>query len=53
MNKMNMKHIHKTLQQKTDECLALLRSTNRDKIENLISHITRMGYFEAPASLTY
>ena len=53
MNKMNMKHIHKTLQQKTDECLALLRSTNRDKIENLISHITRMGYFEAPASLKH
>jgi hypothetical protein len=36
-------HIHKTIQQKTDECLALLRSTNRDKIEDLIRHITRMG----------
>ena len=43
-------HIHKTLQQKTEECLALLRSTNREKIEDLISYITHMGYFEAPAS---
>ena len=48
-----MKHIHKTMQQKTDECLALLRSTKRDKIEDLISHITRMGYFEAPGSLKH
>ena len=43
-------HTHKTLQQKTEECLALLRSTNREKIEDLISYITHMGYFEAPAS---
>ena len=48
-----MGHIHKTIQQKTDECLALLRSTNRDKIEDLIRHITRMGYFEAPGSLKH
>ena len=46
-------HIHKTKQQKTEECLALLRSTNREKIEDLISHITRMGYFEAPGSKTH
>lgn len=49
----NMPHVHQTLQQKADECLALLRSTQRDKIEDLISHITRMGYFEAPASLRH
>ena len=46
-------HIHKTLKQKTEECLALLRSTKRDKIEDLIAHITRMGYFEAPGSLQH
>ena len=45
-----MEHIHKTVQQKKDECIALLCSTKRDKIEDLISHITRMGYFEAPGS---
>ena len=45
--------IHKTIQQKKDECLSLLRSTNRDKIEDLINHITRMGYFEAPGSLKH
>ena len=50
---LNDMHIHKTLKQKTDECLALLRSTHRDKIEDLISHITRMGYFEAPGSLKH
>ena len=44
---------HKTIQQKKDECIALLRSTNRDKIEDLIRHITRMGYFEAPGSLKH
>lgn len=48
-----MIHIHKSLQEKTDECLTLLHSTNRDGIENLINHITRMGYFEAPASLKH
>ena len=46
-------HIHKTLQQNTGECLALLRSTNREKIEDLISHITNMGYFDAPGSKTH
>ena len=46
-------HIHKTLKQKVEECLVLLRSTNRDKIEDLISHITKMGYFEAPGSLQH
>lgn len=46
-------HITKTLEQKKEECLALLRSTHRDKIEDLITHITRMGYFEAPGSLKH
>ena len=46
-------HINKTIEQKTDECLALLRSTKRDKIEDLINYITRMGYFEAPGSLKH
>ena len=46
-------HIHQTLQQKTDECLALLRSTKRDKIEDLITYITKMGYFVAPGSLKH
>ena len=32
----NMPHVHQTLQQKAGECLALLRSTKRDKIEDLI-----------------
>ena len=46
-------HITKTLEQKKEECLALLRSTHRDKIEELINHITKMGYFEAPGSLKH
>jgi len=46
-------HIHKTIEEKTEECLALLRSTKRDKIENLIAHITKMGYFIAPGSLRH
>ena len=46
-------YIHKTIKQKEDECLALLRSTNRDRIEDLISHITKMGYFIAPGSLEH
>ena len=46
-------HIHKTLMQKTDECINLLRSTKRDGVEDLIRHITRMGYFEAPGSLRH
>lgn len=43
-------HIHKTLEEKTEECKKLLRDTGRSKIDDLINHITRMGYFEAPAS---
>ena len=46
-------YIHKTIEAKTNECLALLRSTKRDKIENLIAHITEMGYFVAPGSLQH
>ena len=46
-------HIHKTIEEKTNECLALLRSTKRDKIENLIAHITEMGFFVAPGSLQH
>ena len=46
-------HVQKTLEQKIEECLALLRSTNRDKIENLINQITSLGYFEAPGSLNH
>ena len=46
-------HVQKTLKQKVEECLALLRSTKRDKIEDLIAHITRMGYFEAPGSIQH
>jgi hypothetical protein len=45
--------MHKSLKQKTEECIALLRSTNRDKIEDLINYITRMGYFVAPGSLKH
>ena len=45
-----MKQIHKTLEQKKEECLELLRSTERENIESLIDHITEMGYFIAPAS---
>ena len=44
------KHIHKTLEQKKEECIELLRSTKRDNIESLIDHNTDMGYFIAPAS---
>lgn len=46
-------YIYKTIKQKKEECLALLRSTNRDRIEDLISHITKMGYFIAPGSLKH
>lgn len=42
-----------TIEQKIEKCLDLLRSTKRDKIEDLITHITRMGYFEAPGSLKH
>ena len=46
-------HIQKTLKQKVEECLVLLRSTNRDKIEDLIKQISKLGYFEAPGSLKH
>lgn len=46
-------YIHKTIEEKTNECLTLLRSTKRDKIENLIAHMTKMGYFIAPGSLLH
>ncbi len=41
---------HKSLAEKKEECLALLRSTNRNNIEKIITHIEKMGYFEAPGS---
>lgn len=44
------KHIHKTLEQKKEECIKLLKSTKRDNIDSLINHITEMGYFIAPGS---
>lgn len=43
-------HKHKTLEEKTEECKELLRSTKRPDIEKLIDHIVRMGYFVAPGS---
>lgn len=46
-------HIHKSLKEKEAECKALLLSTKRPKIEDLIAHIERMGYFIAPGSLTH
>ena len=46
-------HVHKTFAEKEQECKDLLRSTGRDKIEDLISHIERMGYFIAPGSLDH
>ena len=45
-----MRYVHKSLEQKTEECISLLRSTNRPNIEDLISYIDNMGYFEAPGS---
>ena len=42
-----------TLEQRKEECLALLRSTKRPKIEALINHISKMGYFKAPGSLRH
>lgn len=45
--------IHKSLKGKKEECVALLLSTQRPKIEALISHIERMGYFIAPGSLNH
>lgn len=46
-------HIHKSLKEKEAECKALLLSTGRPKIEALIAHIERMGYFIAPGSLSH
>lgn len=46
-------HIHKSLKEKETECKALLLSTGRPKIEDLINHIERMGYFIAPGSLNH
>ena len=45
-----MRYVHKSLEQKTEECISLLRSTNRPNIEGLISYIDHLGYFEAPGS---
>lgn len=46
-------HVHKSIEEKKDECLTLLRSTSRPDIERLIAHITQMGYFEAPGSIKH
>lgn len=46
-------HIHKSLEEKVAECKALLRSTGRNGIEDLIAHIERMGFFVAPGSFTH
>lgn len=46
-------YIHKSLKEKEAECKALLLSTGRPKVEALISHIERMGYFIAPGSLKH
>ena len=48
-----MKHIHKSLEEKKEECIRLLRSTNRPHIDDLISFISHMGYFVAPGSYTH
>lgn len=45
---MNMKM---TLNEMENECKALLMKTNRPKIDALIKHIERMGFFIAPGSL--
>ena len=41
------------VEEKKDECLTLIRSTNRPDIGRLISRITKKGYFEAPTSLNH
>ena len=46
-------YVHKTLEEKVEECKTLLRSIGRPKIEDLIRHIDRMGYFIAPGSTTH
>lgn len=43
-------HVHKSLVEKTNECISLLKSTGRPNIDKLIAHITQMGYFIAPGS---
>lgn len=43
-------HIHKSLEEKKEECISLLKSTNRPNIDKLIAYITQMGYFFAPGS---
>lgn len=43
----------KSLAQKKEECINLLRSTNRDHIDDLIAYITRIGYFIAAGSLNH
>ena len=48
-----MKHIHKSLEEKKEECIRLLSSTNRPHIDDLISFISHMGYFVAPGSYTH
>ena len=45
-----MKYIHKSLEEKKEECIRLLLSTNRPHIDDLISFISHMGYFVAPGS---
>lgn len=45
-----MNHIHKSLDEKKEECISLLQSTGRPDIDKLIAHITQMGYFIAPGS---
>lgn len=46
-------YIHKSLQEKKEECKELLLSTKRPKIEDLIKYIDNMGYFVAPGSLSH
>ena len=36
-----------------EEIISLLRSTNRDGIEKLISYLSKHDYFTAPASTKY
>ena len=45
-----MTYTHKSLEEKKEECIRLLRSTNRPHIDDLISFISHMGYFVAPGS---
>lgn len=46
-------YIHKSLQEKVEECKELLLSTKRPKIGDLINHIDNMGYFIAPGSRSH